>query len=78
MLSNHNGKIVFWGGGGVWLFVCLFVCLFLSFGYIYKLSIYKARKPREANETYVKGYLKTPSTKQKNTNAVIAHKVVTM
>ena len=59
MLSNHNGKIY------------SFQYLFAICKYSYNLRIYKARKPREARKTYVKDYLKTPNTKQKNKNVVI-------
>jgi len=38
--------------------VCLLVLFFAIYKCIYKISIHKARKPREANKAYVKDYLK--------------------
>jgi len=42
--------------------VFLFVLFFAIYKCIYQISIYNARKPREANKAYVKDYLKDTKT----------------
>lgn len=54
----------------VWAKFCLFVLFRAIYECSYKISMYKAREPREANEACVKDYLNY-KTQQKNKNADI-------